>query len=409
MDNKVCFKTKFSLLLMNLTEEPLLAFYTFLPFILRKEMGINAFQLSLFVMLRPVLSSLTFFWSLALNKKKNPNLLKNSILAWVIARIPFVFFPIFNNFYYIFFAAGIYQLFYKAGQPAWNEIVKRKIINQKLRENIYSVFSCFSYIESIVFGLIAGHFLDKGTFNWKLVFSISALVGLSSIFIQRKIEVPKSINKENQINDKKSILSPIGDIFNLIKTRKDFLDFQIGFAIGGFALMLIAPAFNIFSNDVLNLSYKNMMNARLITMGLGFVFSTYFWNKALEKKSINYLTSFVLLGFSSYIMFVILSKYYLPFFYLAFFCYGIAQAGSTLFWKISPMIFSRNQDSLLFTTTNLFFLGIRGLIAPIFGFILCNVLNLSLVLLIGCFISLYGAYFMMKLRKSVVLSEDVSA
>jgi len=237
-----------------------------------------------------------------------------------------------------------------------------------------------------------------------MIFAISALIGILPYFIQRKIDVPdikRSANQSEKLEDKivkDNLLTSIKDIFNLLKNRKDFLIFQIGFTIGGFALMLISPAMNAFSNDILHLSYKSFMLAKLVIMGFGYIISSYFWNAALKKSSINFLTIFVLLGFSMYILSLVLSKFYLPFFFFAFFFYGIAQAGSTLFWKISPIIFSKNEDSLLFTITNLFFLGIRGLVAPLISFVLCVLFSETFVLFVGCLISFISMLYMIKNR-----------
>jgi len=399
-----CKKTKFSLLLMNMTEEPLLAFYTLLPFIITKELNANAFQLSLFLMLRPVLSSFSFFWGLFLNYKKKQNLLKNHMVSWIIARIPFLFFPFVNNIYYVFFAAGVYQLFYRAGLPAWIEIFKRKIQNKQTRENIFSLFTVIGYMESILLGLFIGSFLDKSVYNWKIVFFFSALLGLASLFIQKKIEVP--IRNNEQKNNKNNFLTPIKDIIRLLHTRKDFALFQRAFMIGGFSLMFISPALYIFSSNVLNLSYTNMTTARFVLMGIGFATSSFYWKKALEKFYVNDIMLFVLSGFSFYIFFLFLSKYFLCFFYIAFFFYGIAQAGSVLLWKLSGMIFSKEENSILFTSTNLLFLGIRGLVAPVLGSIFCNLFGVSFVLFIGVLISFYGFFITAKLRKTYLIYND---
>jgi MFS family permease len=395
---KDCKKTKFSLLLMNITEEPLIAFYTLLPFILTKELKANAFQLSLFLMLRPVLSSFSFFWGLFFNYKEKYNLLKNHMLAWIIARIPFLFFPFINNIYYVFFAAGIYQLFYRAGFPAWVEIFKRKIKNQKSRHNIFSLFTVIGYIESILLGLFIGRFLDNSRLNWKIVFFFSALLGLTSLFIQRKIVIEDENNENQRI--KNNFFTPIKDIIKLLQTRKDFAIFQKGFMIGGFALMFINPALYIFSNNILNLSYTNMTVARFVIMGIGFAASSFYWKKALEKTSVNFIMLFVLSGFTAYILCLFLSKYFLSFFYLAFLLYGISQAGSVLLWKLSGIIFSKEENSVLFTSTNLLFVGIRGLIAPLLGSIFCSLFGVSFVLFIGVLISFYGFFVSAKFRKT---------
>lgn len=398
-----CKKTKLSLLLMNMTEEPLIAFYTLLPFILTKEHSASAFQLSVFLMLRPVLSSFSFFWGLLFNYKQKQNLLKNHMLAWVLARVPFLFFPFINNIYYIFFAAGMYQLFYKAGYPAWLEIVKRKIKNEKSRGNIFTLYSVIGYLESIILGLFVGKFLDSSKLNWKILFFVSALIGLFSLFIQRKIKV---LDEQKTVQNNNIILSSVKDIFKLLNSKKDFALFQKGFMIGGFALMFITPALCIYSNNILKLSYADMTMARFVIMGLGFVLSSYFWNKGLEKTSINFLMIFVLLGFSFYILLLLLSNYFIGFFYLAFLFYGVAQAGSVLLWKLSGVIFSKEDNSVLYTSTNLVFLGIRGLIAPLLGSLFCNLFGVTSVLVIGMIISFSSFITVARLRKTSVIYEE---
>jgi hypothetical protein len=91
--NKDCFRTKLVLLWMNLSSEPLIAIYSMIPFILRKEIGASTYQIVLFSTLSPVLAVLSFYWGAWLSHRKN-KLLPNLICAWVLARIPFLFFPL---------------------------------------------------------------------------------------------------------------------------------------------------------------------------------------------------------------------------------------------------------------------------------------------------------------------------
>jgi len=390
------FKTKITTLLMNLANEPLVVFYGILPFILRKELHANVFQLSFFIMLRPILSSLSFFWGITLNYSQKPNLLRNTLFSWAIARLPFLFFPFTNNLYYFLFASAIYQLFHKAGLPAWMEIIKRNIKDNNNRYQIFSTFSAYIFIESIILGLFIGNFLDKSNSNWKIIFFYAALLSLSSLFFQIKIKVPLENNQK--INPRKNFFTPFKDIFELLQKNKDFANFQIIFMIGGFALMLITPALYIFANDVLNLTHQGIANARLILMGLGFTSTSFIWKKLIIKKSINTLALWMISCFGIYAFFLVLSIYSHIFFYIAFFCYGMAQAGSTFLWNLSSILFSKNQNSILYTSTNLLFLLIRGLIAPFLGSLLCYFIGATMVLYIGLFILLYGIFIAYKIN-----------
>ena len=84
-----CRKTRLALLGMNLASEPLISLYTFLPFILCKDLGVSTFQLSLFLTLRPVLSVFSFYWSAYL-KEGRGKLVSNLIWACLLAYLPFL-------------------------------------------------------------------------------------------------------------------------------------------------------------------------------------------------------------------------------------------------------------------------------------------------------------------------------
>ena len=345
-------------------------------------------------MIRPIVSGLSFYFGVYLSKKSEPNLLKNSVATYIIARIPFLFLPFLNNFYYIFFSSVIYQLFYKANLPAWTEILKRNIKDENSRFDLFSTFSIFVFIESILIGILIGSFLDKSTENWKILFFISSFISISTIFFQLKLKVasPKKIEKNISGNF-------FSNISKILKNDKNFTSFQIGFSIGGFALMLITPALYLFLNDILKITHQEMIFARLVIMGIGFSLTSILWKKSLIKKSINSLMYYVLFGFSLYILLLAFSKYSIIFFYGAFLIYGISQAGSTLIFNLSGMIFSKDDNSILYTSTNLLFLGIRGLIAPLFGSLLCKYIDPATVLFIGLIILLYGIYIAYKSSK----------
>lgn len=101
---------------MNLSGEPLIAIYSLMPFILRKELGASLFEVSLFTILSPVLSVFSFYWGSWLAHRKN-QLLSNLIGAWILARLPFLFFPWIDTFWMMFACCAVYQLFSRASTP----------------------------------------------------------------------------------------------------------------------------------------------------------------------------------------------------------------------------------------------------------------------------------------------------
>ncbi|MBI2743828.1 MAG: MFS transporter [Chlamydiales bacterium] len=393
-----CSKTRLALLWMNLSSEPLTALYTLLPFILRKDLHATLFQISLFVMLKPVLSVFSFYWSAYISNRRE-KLRSNLIGAWVLARLPFLLLPLIDNVWFLLLAASCYQLFSRASNPALIEILKLNIPKAP-REKAFSFYYVLSFIESVALGLAIGDVLDGSVGYWRVLFLLASVVGLSSILFQMRIPIPKN---ESEIAGspplKRSLIAPWKECFALLKARPDFAHFQWGFMIGGFGLMLIAPSLSIFYSDVLALTHGDIAIARFVLMGIGVALSSFLWRRGIEKIQIPKLTSWILIGFALFPLALLFAPYSKLFVYLAFFIYGIAQAGSHLLWNLSGTLFSKEGDSLPFSTTNILMVGIRGAVGPLLGGILCDLFGPSAMLSCGVLIALYGSLRMIRTKK----------
>ena len=394
--------TRLALIWMHLANEPLAALFTIMLFILKKDLGATTLQISVFAALQPTISVFSFYWGANLLRQRS-KLLSNLIGAWVLARLPFLCFPFVENVWFLIFAGGIYQLFFRAGTPAMMEILKLNM-EKKSREKLYSLVYVLSFIESIFLGLFIGKVLDLHGDAWKILFFVSALLSITSIFIQMRIPMPPPKQDQNVLPiTANRVIQPIKDCIHLMRSRPDFAEFQWGFMIGGFGSMLIKPATIIYYADVLSINYGNLTIARYIWMGFGVVCSSFLWRHGLGIISINRLTSIVILGFGLFPFILLLAKYGLFWINIAFLFYGIAQAGSHLIWNLSGTLFAINEDSSKFSATNILMVGLRGIIAPLLGGALCDSLGPTTVLILGICICISGAYFMMK-RKSPTYS-----
>src|SRR3989339_709155 len=366
-------KTRRALLWMNLSNEPFVVLYTLLPFILRKDLGATLLQISILTALRPVLPVFSFYWSANITNRRH--LLRSNLIgAWVLGRLPFLFIPWMDSIWYIIFCCAVYEFFNKSGIPALIEILKINI-PKEAREKTYTFYFVLSFIESILLGLFMGGLLDLHENSWKILCSLTALIGLSSLFVQ--IRVPISIDPIATalptLPLKSRILGPWKEAFNLMKNRPDFARFQWGFMMGGFGLMLIAPSLSLFYVDTLNLAHSQLITGRSIFMGIGVVLSSFFWKKALAKLETSQLTLRILIGFGLFPLALVLAPFQIHWFYFSFILYGIAQSGSHLLWNLSGTLFAKDEDSSQFSRVNILMLGLRGIIAPALGGILCQV------------------------------------
>lgn len=386
-------QTRKALLWMNLSHEPFVVLYTLLPFIIRKDLGASLLQISILTALRPVLPLFSFYWSANLTNHRH-RLRSNLISAWVLARLPFLFIPWIPSVWYLILCCAVYEFFNKSGIPALIEILKINIPKQA-RENTYTFYFVLSFIESILLGLMVGGVLDLHPKAWQFLCCATAFVGLSSIWMQLKVPIPFApITPKESIPIKTKILQPWKDSFTLLKNRPDFARFQQGFMLGGVGLMLIAPSLYVFYVDQLKLAHSQIVTGRSIIMGIGIVLSSYFWKKSLNTTPISRLTTYILIGFALFPLTILFSGLSMHWFYLAFLFYGIAQAGSHLLWNLSGTLFSKEEDSSQFSRVNILMVGLRGLIAPALGGLMCRFLGPMATLILGSALCFFGAWYM---------------
>ncbi len=392
-------KTKRALLWMSLSNEPFLVIYGLLFFILRKDLGASLLQICILSSLRPVLPLFSFYWNAHLTNR--PHLLKSNLIgAWVFARLPFVFIPWIPSIWYIILCCALYEFFNKSGLPALIEILNLNL-TKAVREKTFTAYYVLGFIESIFLSFFMGGLLTH-TDLFPYLCSVTALLALSSIWIQLKVPIPAHAPTAPPV--KRSILQPWKEVFSLLKSNPDFSRFQYGFFIGGFGLMLMIPSTVLFTVDHLDLSHMEFTMGRQILMGVGITLSAYFWKQGMASQSVSALTQMILLGFGLFPLVLLLAPLGMSWFYCAYLLYGIAQAGSHILWNLSGTLFAGEGDSSPFSRANILMIGIRGLIAPALGGFLCGLLGPAPVLALGAGICLSGILYM-RAREVAVTSK----
>jgi hypothetical protein len=246
-------KTSRALVWMRLSNEPFIALYALLPFILRKDLNASILEISILSSLRPILPLFSSYWSINVTNKKHL-LRANLIGAWMFARLPFLLVPWVGNVWYLIFCCAVYELFNKSGQPALIEILKINLPKEQ-REKIYMLSFVMCFLEGIGLGFLLGGLFDRYSTSWQIVCGITALMSLSSVFLQLRVPIPASLNQKTPLEDRpceslsQKIARPWREAFLLLKIYPDFARFQYGFMLGGFSLMLIAPSLTIFFDD----------------------------------------------------------------------------------------------------------------------------------------------------------------
>ncbi len=383
-------KTRLALFLSGLLSEPLVGFIAILPFILRKDLHANGFEIALFNMVKPVVALLSFYWGASLWRRQE-KLRSNWMSASLLARLPFLLFPFVDQVGFYILGVAVFHFFQKGGMPAQMEILKRNV-PQGIRETVFSWSSALNFLFGALIGFSLMFWTDSGMENWKMLFFWGGFVALLSLILQARVPVQTVDFTGERIS--KPFLTPWKDSWSLLKKRPDFARFQVGFMLGGIGLMLIMPALVLYSADNLQITHLDMIVARLVWMGLGFVFSTPFWRKNMSYEGIFRQTAAANFLFALAALAWISASYQGFFFFIAYFLYGVAQAGSHLSWNLSGPLFAGKEQSSLFSTVNILTVGLRGLIIPWTSMILCSTIGTFPVLWIGLAFCLAGSIYL---------------
>ncbi len=393
--------TRLALLWTSLLNEPFTILLTMLPFILFKDLGASAWQISFVIALRPSVSLLSFYWN-AYQARQKLNPRTSLVIAGILARLPLLFIFCASTAGYLIFAAAVYMLFSRASMPPWMEVLKRNL-QKESRERLFSLSFMLGYAEGVFIGLGIGLLLDIDCHLWRLLFLVGAVAGLLGVFLQYRVPLPQEKNKEadrpiSTLSFREELLHPWKESWRLMRTKPDFAHFHWGFMIGGAGIMLVATVLPVFFVDYLELSHTEFSSARSLCMGLGVVISSSAWGRAMGRFRLAPLTGAIILLFAFFPACLLMATTGIAWLYIAYVLYGIAQGGSHIVWHLSGPLFAGKEDSSLYSGVNVVMVGLRGMIFPFLGSLLCGIAGPLFVLGLGMVFCLYGTYFMLAKR-----------
>jgi predicted MFS family arabinose efflux permease len=387
---KVCQNTRYVFIGSHLLNAPLWAMYTLLVFIFYKDLHASPLQITLLISSKPVVAIASFYWNSFVEKRHD--LLKKSIgCASVIGLLPCFFFPFIDNNWFYIFAFAVYMMASRAIIPAWMEILKIKI-HAEARSKIFSIGSSINYLTSLFFPLFISRWMDNSPGIWRWGFFIAAGISLLSNFLLVTIPLPQE--KPPPLNDKQNLkdtlVQPWRNFIKLMRARPDFAHFQLIFMCGGLGLMIMQPALPVFTLEVLHLSYTELVIAISVCKGIGFALTTRIWALFFNKINIYILTFLICFLATLFPIFLITASLHWIWVYVAYFVYGIMQAGSEMCWNLSGPRFARKENSAAFTGINVVLVGLRGCVGPFLGGYLGFIANSYLPLIVGGFFCLCG-------------------
>lgn len=376
--------TSLAYVISRLLSFPFWGLFYLLPVILHKDLQATPFQVATLIAIKPVASLFSPYWSQRVHAMRE-RLIPNLILGNILKFTPFLFFPFVSNPWFYIFAVGFHMFLCRGTIPAWMEILKLKIPSAS-RSKVCAIGSIIDYLGVALLPLFIGGVLDNVSESWRWLFPLAALLGIISTWPIKRIKIDILENSERPTTEKKltHLINPWKSGWKLLSERLDFAKFQWGFFLGGAGLMILQPVLPAYFNNVLHLSYSDVLTAVAALKGIGFALSSPLWVKFFNRSRIFVLCSVVTLAAAIFPLLLIFAHSSSSIIYIAYIAYGVMQGGSELSWKMSGPVFSKEKDSAPFSSVNILAVGVRGIIFPYLGsFLFLKTGSPTFVLLCG--------------------------
>lgn len=372
---------------------PFWAIFGMLPFILYKDLHATVIQITAIIILKPASSLFALYWSSHIEKRKD-RLLSNLIWARIVSHLPFFFFPFVDNPWFFIASFGLYMVLERGAIPAWMEVLKLNV-PEEARKRTFARSHTISFLGAALLPFALGGTMDAYSEAWRWLFPVASLISLLAVI--PKLTIPIDVDKieaPEVISVKEQIVKPWKSVWDLVRRRPDFWQYQMGFMLGGAGLIVIQPALPLFFVDSLNLSYTELAVALTLCKGVGYAVASPSWVRLMNMMSIYRFNGWVTLVAFLFPLCLITSQTNLTWLYVGYLLYGIMQAGSAMSWNLSGPMFAKDEDSSVYTNVNVLTVGLRGCFVPAIGSILTYYINPTGVMLTGGVLCLLSTAYM---------------
>lgn len=355
-------------LLCRILSSPLEALYMLLIFIAVKDLHASLFQIAVLASLKPVVSLFAFYASSFLHGK--PQSIRNYLRIFsVLGCLPCFLFHYIDNVWFYVIAYGIYMLGVRAVYPAWIELLKEEL-DLKALGKVISRGTSINYFITIFVPLVLAYWMDHHLQIWKSLFFALAVLQLFTFFATSCLPhtAQKALNASNASRKSRHVsLLPFSESWSLLRSQPSFRKYLALFFLGGMGLVAIQSIIPLYFHEKLNLTYQELTIAISLCKGIAFVLTSPVWAPGAAKLSIYHLNGYINIFSCLFISFLLAASAYTPWLFLAYLMYGTMQAGCELSWNVCGPLFSQENESSLYSSINLLFIGIRGCVCPFLG------------------------------------------
>ncbi len=301
-------------------------------------------------------------------------------------------------FYHYFFL--IIFLFYYLAMP-----VVYPIINSILKNNysnshfgtLYSYAAMTNKIVMMITTFVFGWVLDLSPFSFVYVYPVIGILGITSLFLLSfAVKVDYLQTCEKNLSIVASLQKSFRGMKTIIRSNKPYRDFELGFMLYGFSFMLTSAIITLFLVEKLHLNYTSIAFYKNSYNLIAILLLPFFGN-LIDRIDPRKFAAFTFLTLLMHLFFMGLTEYY-PYYLdmgpyrlyylvvISFAWNGLFAATMSLLWNIGSAYFCKDGDAGTYQSVHLSLVGMRAMVAPLFGIWLYQYIGFSGVFALGVFL-----------------------
>ena len=353
-------------------------------FVFLKSIHGSNYQMSLLFQFSMAVFTLLFFFHAWLKKVQNRKKLLR--LAAVITRLPLIAIVFFPRTAELYDQSNLYQwlflaafLVYFMGALVINPTINLMLKTNYAHQHFGKLYSYATSLNKIVMMLVTfgyGWLLDVDYYVYTFALPAAGFMSILGLWLLSMIPFElERVLPSGSIWQ--SVRHSAQDMWQILKTNKPYLHFEMGFMFYGFSFMVSVTVIAIYFYEGLDLNYSSVAFYRNAYNILAIILLPFFGSlmgnidprkfSVITYSSIMLYIFFLLMTvwFPASVMLGNIKLYYLLIFYII--AHGIFAATMVLLWNIGSAYFCAPAEAGSYQSVHLFLTGFRALFAPTLG------------------------------------------
>lgn len=363
--------------------------------IARKSLGASELMITFLAMATPVANLSSLWWARLIKGRDQQIILIFVVSIGLIAIASGGWLHSINHLLIIHFT---WFTAFALLRTSESRIVQQHVSSARTGK-IYGGGASLRMIAVAIISAVAGIWMENVEGGFRDIYPLIALIGIIAMVSIASIQTSERGTVLPMPIDRHFFLDPLRKVITLLRRRRDFLRYEMIFMIFGGAFMMTGPVIPIYLVDELNLGYDIIGLTRGMVAQITGVLAMLVFGRLFDRTTPHRLAVWLFSAMSLYPVLLISAGIFegslrTIMVSVAFAYFGAIMSGVLILWQLASIRFSGEEDAGVYHSVHLTAAGVRGLFAPLTGYLVMTVFGIKAALLTAGSLFLFAGIMM---------------